>query len=44
MNYLEKLGIDILTIGGAIQDKNLKKSYQLIQNNPQITKKEFLKR
>lgn len=44
MNYLQSLGIDMITIGKAIEDKNLEKSYLLIQSNPQITKDEFLKR
>ncbi len=43
MNYLKSLQTDILTIGDAIEDDNLEKSYQLIKENPQITKAEFLK-
>ena len=43
MNYLQDLGLNMLTIGHAIEDKNLEKSYQLIQQNPKITKDEFLK-
>lgn len=43
MNYLQNLGINMVTIGAAIQDKNLDKSHQLIVNNPKITKQEFLK-
>lgn len=42
-NYLQNLGINIITIGEAIEDKNLEKSYQLIKNNPQIPKEQFLK-
>ena len=42
MDYLQGLGINMLTIGHAIEDKNLEKSYQLITNNPFITKNEFL--
>lgn len=42
MGYLQDLGLSMLTIGHAIEDKNLEKSYRLIQENPQITKKEFL--
>ena len=43
MNYLQDLSLNMLTIGHAIEDKNLEKSYQLIQQNPKITKDEFLK-
>ncbi len=32
----------MLTIGQAIDDKNVEKSYQLIKENPKITKDEFL--
>lgn len=42
LNYLQELRINMLTIGEAIEDKNLEKSYQLIQSNPKITKEEFL--
>jgi len=42
MNYLEGLGMEMMAIGQAISDENLEKSYQLIQENPQITKKVFL--
>lgn len=43
MRFLQKLEINMMTIGHAIEDKNLEKSYQTIQNTPQITKEEFLK-
>lgn len=42
-NYLEKLGISQITITEAVTDENLEKSYQLITENPKITKQEFLK-
>ena len=42
MDYLQGLGIDMITIGQTIDDKNLKKSYFLIKNNPTISKEEFL--
>jgi hypothetical protein len=42
MDYLQGLGMDMITVGEAICDENLEKSYQLIQENPQITKAEFL--
>lgn len=42
MKFLKKLGLNMLTIGRALDDKNLEKSYQTIQNNPQIKKEEFL--
>ena len=36
------LGVEMIAVGKAIDDKNLEKSYQLIQDNPQIAKEEFL--
>ena len=42
MDYLQELGINMLTIGKAIEDENLEKSYRLIQSNPKITKEELL--
>ena len=44
MDYLQDLGVNMITIGEAIDDKNLDRSYQLIKENPQITKAEFLKK
>ena len=44
MNYLKSLGVDIAAIGRAIDDRKLEQSYKLIQENPNITKKEFLER
>ena len=44
MDYLQDLGVKMITIGEAIDDKNLDRSYQLIKENPQITKAEFLKK
>ena len=42
MNYLRKLGTDSVAILDAICDENLDQSYKLIQENPKITKAEFL--
>ena len=42
MNYLQGLGIEMITIGKAICDENLERSYQLIKENPKMTKEEFL--
>ena len=39
---LKSLGVHPITIAEALSDKNLEKSYQLITNNPFITKNEFL--
>ena len=44
MNYLKSLGINVLTIGRAIDDDHWELSYKLISENPNIDKKEFLKR
>ena len=41
-SYLEKLGLNQITITEASTDDNLEKSYQLIQKNPTISKEEFL--
>ena len=42
MDYLQNLGIDMTTVLVAICDENLEQSYQLIRQNPQISKEEFL--
>lgn len=42
MDYLQGLGIDMITIGDAVCDENLERSYQLIIDNPKIGKDEFL--
>ena len=42
MNYLRELGTDSAVILDAICDENLEQSYKLIQENPKITKAEFL--
>ena len=39
---LEKLGFNQITITEASTDENLEKSYRLIQDNPTISKEEFL--
>ncbi len=44
MDYLSKLGTDWDAIGDAICDKNLEQSFKLIQENPGITKEEFLEK
>ena len=44
MDYLQALGMNMLTVGTSINDTNLEKSYQLITENPKITKAEFLKK
>ena len=42
-NYLESIGLDVITATEAISDENLQKSYDLIRNNLTITKYEFVK-
>lgn len=44
MDYLQSLKVSWINIGEAIQDGYLERSYQLIQQNPKIGKKEFLKK
>ena len=40
--YLKELGVHPINIAEAVSNENFKKSYQLIQENPNITKAEFL--
>ena len=42
MNYLKELDIHPITIAESVSNDNYRKSYQLIQENPNITKEEFL--
>ncbi len=42
LNYLKSIGLDTITSLEAISDENLSKSYDLIKNNPNITKHEFV--
>ena len=42
MDYLQGLGLDMITIGSAVDDKVLEQSCRLIKENPHITKEEFL--
>lgn len=42
MDFLKDLGVSILAIGRAIDDRRFDQTYRLITENPQITKKEFL--
>ena len=42
MDYLKSIGLDWGTIGNAICDENLDKSYEIISRNPTITKYEFV--
>lgn len=44
MDYLQSLNVSMTTVGEATQDKNLEKSFQLIKNNPKISKEEFLEK
>ncbi len=44
MNYLRDLDMEGVAILDAICDENLEASYKLIQENPKITKAEFLRR
>jgi len=42
MDYLQGLGMNMTTVGEAISDENYKKSFRLIQENPGISKEDFL--
>ena len=44
MDYLQSLEVDMTAVGLAIDDQNLEQSYELIKDNPQITKAEFMQR
>lgn len=44
MNCLRELKMDSAAILDAICDENLEQSYNLIKNNPKITKEEFLEK
>ena len=42
VKYLKELDVHPINIAEAVSDENYRESYQLIQENPQITKAEFL--
>ena len=44
MKYLKELDVHPITVAMAVSDENYRKSYQIIQENPKITKEEFLKK
>lgn len=44
MDFLSNLDIDTFAIGEAIEDGKLEKSYEIITENPQMTKKQALKK
>ena len=44
MDYLQSIGFDFETIGDAICDENLDKSYEIIVQNPTISKYEFVEK
>jgi hypothetical protein len=44
MDYLRSIGFDFETIGDAICDENLEKSYEIIVQNPTISKYEFVEK
>ena len=44
MDFLQNLGIDMITIADFVDDKMLEKSYQIIKENPNATKKERLEK
>ncbi len=43
-NYLDELDVHPITVAEAVSNDNYRKSYQLIKNNPQISKAEFLEK
>ena len=43
-NYLEKLGTHPVTIAKVLDDSICETSYQILKENPTISKKEFLKK
>ena len=42
--YLEQLDVHPITIAVAVSNENYRKSYQLIYENPNISKVEFLEK
>ena len=44
MKYLKTLDVHPMNIAEAGSDDNYRKSYQLIKDNPKISKKEFLEK
>lgn len=42
--YLDNLNIHPITVAIAVSDENYRKSYQIIQENPKITKTDFLEK
>ena len=44
IDYLQSIGFDFETIGRAICDENLDKSYEIIVQNPTISKYEFVEK
>ena len=44
MYYLQSIGFDFETIGDAICNENLDKSYEIIVQNPTISKYEFVEK
>ncbi len=42
MQYLKKLDVHPINIGQAVTNENYRKSYQLIKENPNISKEDFL--
>ena len=44
MKYLKTLDVHPVNVAEAVSDDNYRKSYQLIMDNPKISKKEFLKK
>ena len=42
MRYLKELDVHPINIGQAVSNENYRKSYQLIKENPNISKEEFL--
>ncbi len=43
MDYLQSIGLNMLTIGAAVDDSKVEQSYRLIMDNPRIGKEEFLR-
>lgn len=42
--YLDELNVHPITVAEAVSNDNYQKSYQIIQENPRITKADFLKK
>lgn len=44
IQYLKKIDVHPITIGVSLSEQNYEKTYQILQENPTISKRDFLKK